>query len=551
MYRRYLFRATACALTILSGCQSAYRSTKPLVPLFDDMGQHRRKVATPAPLAQCYFDQGLTWAYAFNHDEAIRSFTECTRQDPECAMAWWGIALCNGPHINNPIVPPEREKAAYDAIRRALAHQHRATTVERDLITALATRYAHPQPADRRPLDQAYARAMRKVWRKHHQDPDVGTLYAEAMMDLSPWDLWTQDKQPKPGTREILRTLEQVLTLDPQHPGANHLYIHVVEASADPSLANDSADRLRRLVPVSGHLLHMPSHIDVLTGRWALAAEQNEQAIEADRMYQAISPNQGFYRLYMAHNHHMLSFASMMQGRAKVAIRSAREVVAGVPEDYLRANAALMDPYMGAVYDALKRFGRWDEILAEPAPPEYLLITTAMWRFTRALAHAAKSDVRNAENEKSAFLAAADNVPTDALMAINPAHKILSIAKHMLNGEIAYRTGEIDLAVAELRNAIEIEDSLLYMEPPEWVQPVRHTLGAVLLESGRHTEAEVVYRQDLTEWPENGWSLYGLSRCLRARGADAEAAQIEARYNKVWSLADTPISSSCLCVPKT
>jgi tetratricopeptide (TPR) repeat protein len=392
---------------------------------------------------------------------------------------------------------------------------------------------------------------MAKVWEAYPGDSDVGTLYAEAMMDLRPWDLWTQDRRPQPGTPRILAVLEEVLRLDPDNPGANHLYIHAVEPSAHPDKANAAADRLRSLVPASGHLVHMPSHIDVLTGRWALAAKQNEMAIAADRAYRSLSPKQDFYRLYMAQNQHMLAFASMMEGRSEVAIRAAREVVEGVPEDYLRREVALMDPYMGAVYDALKRFGRWDDILREPAPPNYLPITTAMWRMNRGVAYAAKGDVENANREREAFRKAAANVPEDALMAINPAGQIMQIAEHFVNGEIAYRHGDIDVAVKELHKAIDLEDRLRYMEPPEWVQPVRHTLGAVLLSAGRHEEAEKAYREDLDKWPENGWSLYGLGRCLRMRGATAEAEQVERRFQKTWSRADAPIASSCLCVPKT
>jgi tetratricopeptide (TPR) repeat protein len=515
------------------------------------MGSHHRSVTTSSPLAQQYFDQGLVWAYAFNHDEAIRSFEKATRLDPECAMAWWGIALCNGPHINNPIVPPHRSEAAWEALQRAVALRENTTPTERALIGALSTRYTDPPPADRRPLDEAYAKAMREVWLTYSDDSDVGTLCAEALMDLRPWDLWTKDGRPQPGTEEIIDILEDVLRLDPGNPGANHLYVHAVEASPHPERANAAADRLRGLVPGSGHLVHMPSHIDVLTGRWALASQQNELAIQADREYRAISPKQGFYRLYMAHNHHMLSFASMMEGRSKVAIRSAREVVESVPEDYLRRETALMDPYMGAVYDALKRFGRWDDILREPAPPSYLPITTAMWRFNRGVAYTAKGEVQNAEREQAAFREAVSNVPEDAVMAINPAKNVLQIAAHFLQGEIAFRRGDMDEAVNELRKAIALEDDLLYMEPPEWVQPTRHTLGAVLLSAARYEEAERVYREDLSRWPENGWSLYGLARCLRARGEKTEAEAVEARFRKVWARADARIGSSCLCVPNT
>jgi len=521
------------------------------VPLYEGMGSHHREVTTSSALAQRYFDQGLVWAYAFNHDEAIRSFTKAAELDPGCAMAWWGIALCNGPHINNPVLPPERAAAAWEALQKAIAAKAGSSPIECALIEALSKRYADPPPADRSALDRAYAEAMARIWEKYPRDPDVGTLFAEAMMDLRPWDLWTQGREANPGTRKIVAALEEVLRMDPDHPGANHLYIHAVEPSPHPEKANAAAERLRTLVPASGHLVHMPSHIYVLTGRWADASRRNESAIAKDTAYRKTSPKQGFYHIYMLHNHHMLAFASMMEGRSEAAIRAARHVYDSVPADYMEREAALVDPYMGAVYDALKRFGRWDEILKEPAPPSFLRITTAMWRLNRAVAYAAKGLIDLAGQERAAFDKAASQVPEDALMAINPAKQVLEIARHFLDGEIAYRRGRIEESVAELREAIALEDRLRYMEPPEWMQPVRHTLGAVLLDAGRHEEAEEVYREDLARWPENGWSLHGLSRCLRARGATEEAARIEERFHTTWARADAPIGSSCLCVSKT
>lgn len=555
MFRKYRnFIPFVVLFLLLGGCATSAKHTGP-VPgrgrLFDGMGHHHRKVTTSSRRAQEYFDQGLTWMYAFNHDEAIRSFREAARLDPDCAMAWWGIALCNGPHINNPVVPPERAEAAWDALQEALARIDNTTPVERDLIQALTSRYANPQPQDRSGLDRAYANAMREVWKKYPNDPDVGTLCAESIMDLHPWDLWAEDGTPKEDTGEILSVLNQVLRIDSRNPGANHLFIHAVEASPKPELAETAADRLRDMVPASGHLLHMPSHIDVLTGQWDQAAIQNEKAIASDRQYRRKSPHQGFYRLYMIHNHHMLSFASMMEGNSAVAIRTGRDVVESIPEDYGRKEAAFVDPYMGAKYDALKRFGKWDEILAEPAPPAYWPITTAMWHYARGIAYAAKRDIASAEAEREEFRYAAGNVPPDALMAINKASHILAIAEHMLNAEIAFAKGDLERSIRELEDGIAIEDKLMYMEPPEWVQPVRHTLGAFLLSAGQYDRAEQAYREDLDKWPNNVWSLYGLGRCLRARGANQEAEDVEARLAKVKARADISVQTSCLCVPKT
>lgn len=545
----------ALAALALVGCQSGGRragaqAANDAQPLFEGLGDYGRAIRASDPLAQRYFDQGLTLAYAFNHDEAIRSFEAATRVDPQCAMAWWGVALCNGPHINNPIMPEERSAAAWRALEKALEFKANESEANRALIEALAARYSNPPPEDRAALDRSYAAEMRKVYERFPDDPDVGTLYAEAMMDLRPWDLWTHDGRPQPGTTEILAVLERVLEQAPKNPGAPHLYIHAIEASPDPAKATAAADRLRDLVPGAGHLVHMPSHIYVLTGRWEDASRQNELAIEADRAYQALSPKQDFFRLYMIHNHHMLSFAEMMRGRREASLRAARDVVASIPADYGREQAALVDPYMAIVTEVQMRFGRWEEILREPAPPAHWPIATALWRFARGVALANTGELDKAEAERRAFERAAEAVPQDALMAINKAHDVLAIARLMLAGEMAYNRGDVDTAVAKLREAAALEDKLLYMEPPEWIQPVRHALGAILLDAGRVAEAEEVYRRDLAEWPDNGWALYGLSQCLKRRGALAEAREVENRFERVWARSDTPIHASCLCVKK-
>lgn len=558
-------------IVVMAGCTAPDAAEKATdrAQLFDGMGSHHRTIATANPTAQQYFDQGLIWAFAFNHDEAIRSFHEAARLDPNCAMAWWGVALCNGPHINNPVMTEQQTQAAWSAIQKALALREHATPVERALIDALAQRYVDPatmqaavareaeDPASpsaealiaaRRPYDEAYAAAMREVRAAHGGDADVAVLFAESLMDLQPWDLWTKDGQPKGNTEEVLAALEEAMRLSPDHPGALHLYIHAVEASRQPQRAMAAADRLRGLVSASGHLTHMPSHIDVRTGRWREAADQNAAAIEADRRYRDLSPRQSFYRLYMAHNHHFLSYAAMMEGRRETALRAAREMIAGVPEEWGAQYAALVDGYMAIELEVMMRFGLWDDILRARPPAEHFVIARALWRFSRGVAYSAKDEVDAAQREQLAFRAAVKRVPQDALMAINPAHRVLKIADLVLDGEIAYREGRIDDAVASLREAAAIEDDLQYMEPPEWIQPSRHALGAILLDAGRAEEAEAVYREDLARWPENGWSLFGLSRCLKARGKSAEADEVEQRFREVWSRADTRIKSSCLCV---
>lgn len=551
MNRRFGYCISLAIPFALAGCATLdVRPVGSKVPLFAGMGSHHRTITTKSPDAQRYFDQGLVWAFAFNHDEAIRSFEQAIKYDSDCAMAWWGIAYCNGPHINNPSMDDNHSLAAWDALQRAVSHKGNASAVEQDLIDALSKRYASPPPKDRRPLDEAYAAAMREVWKKHPKDGDVGTLFAESMMDLRPWDLWALDGAPRPETPEVLSALEDVLAMNPNHPGANHFYIHAVEASPHPDKAIAAADRLRFAVPAAGHLVHMPAHIDVRTGKWEEAAKANIRATEADRKYRAAVPKQGFYHIYMAHNSHFLAYASMMEGRQAAALKAAREMLAGVPKEYAEKNAAMVDGFMTIEMETLMRFGRWDEVLKLDAPPSYFPFAKAKWHFSRAVSYAAKGQVEQAEKEKLVFTMAVEKVPKDAMLMINHAHHVLKIAEHMLNGEIAFRKGKIDESVVELNKAIELEDQLRYMEPPEWIQPVRHTLGAILNNAGRYDEAAKVYRADLAKYPENGWSLYGMAQCLKSRGDISAAKDYEERFKKAWKRADYKITSTCACVAK-
>lgn len=544
----------AFAALALAGCAAQDRPPVATGPaharLFEGTGSHARPVTTASAEAQRYFNQGLVFAYSFNHDEAIRSFTRAAELDPNLAIAWWGVALCNGPHINNPSLPPDRAAAAWEALQKAQAVREHASEIEQALIDAVAQRYADPPPADRRALDEAYAAAMGALWQSHPDDTDVGALYAEALMDLQPWNLWTKSGEPVGRANEIVAVLESVLEKDPRHPGACHLYIHAVEASPHPDRALAAADVLRTAVPIAGHMVHMPSHIDVRVGKWSLAADQNSAAIAADRRYRQIVPRHGFYHLYMAHNHHFLAWASMMEGRSEAALKAAREMSAGIPQEFIESSGPIVDAVAGITFEVLMRFGRWDDILNEPEPAEQLPITRALWRFARGVALAAKGNVQAAQAEQLAFREARQNVPEGAMMAINPARHVLDIAEHMLSGEILYRQGRIDEAAFELRRAVKLEDDLIYMEPPDWIQPTRHTLGAVLMAAGRHAQAEQVYRDDLARWPENGWALFGLSECLKARGAAAEATEFQKRFERAWSRADTRIRATCLCVAR-
>jgi tetratricopeptide (TPR) repeat protein len=555
MYNRLLSISLSASLIAVAGCagtQSQDRyTTEARGQIFPGMGPHQRMITTDSTVAQHYFNQGLTWAYAFNHDEAIRSFRRAAELDPQCAMAWWGVALCEGPNYNDPVMTEERSAAAWDALQNALARIERTTPVERALIEALSHRYANPWPEDRTALEQAYTDAMAAVWAAYPDDSDVGTLYAESMMVQTPWKLYTPDFEPAQNTPTIVAVLEHVMAMNPDNPGANHLYIHAVEPSANPDQGLAAADRLSDMVPGSGHLEHMPSHIYVKTGRWDRAIIQNEKAMRADGVYRSLSPKQGIQYLYMVHNSHMLAYAAMMSGREREALAAARAMWETVPDEALREVGPFFDKWMCSVYDVQKRFGRWDDILAEAPPPLFLPITRATWRAHRAVAYAAKKDFENAEREHEAFRKAKARVPEDILWGRDLAHKVLEVSDYFIAGEIALQKGDLTLAAVLLERAAEIEDTLGYGEPPQWLQPVRHTLGAVYLVSERYEEAERVYREDLAKWRNNGWSLYGLSRALYEQGKTDEAAEVERQYLQAWERADALTKTSCKCIPET
>jgi tetratricopeptide (TPR) repeat protein len=519
-----------------------------IAPLFEGLGHYTRPVTTRSVEAQQYFDQGLAWLHGFNHDEAIRSFEQAAALDPECAMAYFGIALASGPHINNPVVPPERSAAAMAALTRARENAV-ANDLERELIKAQGARFADPPPADRTDLDRAYAEAMRELWQRHPDDPDIGAWFAEAMMDLRPWDLWTSGGAPQPGTEEILQTLENVLGLVGDHPLALHLYIHAVEASPDPWKADAAANALRDLVPAHGHLQHMPSHIDVRRGRWREAIEANAKAVAADETYLAQVPQQNFYRLYMAHNRHMLAYAAMMIGRRQQAVQSMNELVEEIPPGWAEQNPEIADGYTAMPLEVYVRFGDWDRIFEAPAYPPTLPLSRTLRHYARGVAFAATKRPAQARVELEALRTAKKGIDASAVFGNNAAIDIAEVAEAVLEGEILYREGQIEEALGRLRTAVEREDALAYDEPPDWIQPVRHALGAVLLAEKRATEAELVYREDLERLPHNGWALWGLARSLRLQKKEAAAAEIDARLEEVWTGADIELHSSCMCLP--
>jgi len=522
-------------------------------PLYDGLGSYSRKVTTDSAEAQRYFDQGLGFLHGFNHRAAIRAFQQAAELDPECAMAHWGVALACGPHINSMAVPPPAAELAWKELELARKKAGNTSLVERALIDALAKRYANPQPEDRSGLDRAYADAMREVWKKYPKDPDVGAFFAEAMMNLRPWDQWTPEGKPQRGTDEIIATLDAVLTLNRNHPLANHLYIHAVEASPNPERAIAAADRLRNLQPGLAHNVHMPSHIDIRTGQWLKAVDTNAKAVEADQRYRKIfGQPKGILNVYIAHNRHMLAYAAMMTGQRGLAMKHIRAMVAEMPADFLKENALQAEGNVAMPLEVMVRFGLWDEILSEPEQyTDKMWFTRAFHHAARAIAYAAKGDAANARKAQSVFVERAKLVPKEDFVSNNSCEALLAVAIPMVEGEILIAEGKIDSGIEQLRAAIQKEDALKYDEPPGWLIPVRHSLGAVLMKQQRFVEAEQIYRHDLARLPENGWSLFGLAESLRKQKKNAdEVAQTQTKFEKVWAKADLTITTSCLCQPQ-
>jgi len=507
------------------------------VPLYTNLGSHHKRISTRVKATQQYFDQGLRLVYGFNHAEAIRSFTRAAELDPTCAICYWGIALAYGPHVNAPM-DSASGIAAYAAAQKALTLKSHATAPERAYIEAVAQRYVAVPPTDRVQLDKAYSRAMEQVAKTYTKDIDAATLYAESLMDLRPWNYWQPDGTPYPGTNEIVRQLERVLSGNPNHPGACHYYIHAVEA-VNPQAAVPCAERLARLMPGEGHMVHMPAHIYIRVGRWNDAAQANQHAIHTDEVFIDGQHPTGVYPLaYYPHNIHFLAFAYTMAGRSAQAIETSKALTSKVNLDAARQVGLLQEmlPYRVLT---LTTFGKWDDVLAEPLPPEDIHFSYAMAYYARGVAHAAKGQWAEAQ-------AALDKV-TEINAATPEAAEgktPLSIAVHALSGEIATRRGDLAAGTNHFREAAKIEDAGLYFEPPKWYYPIRHSLGAVLLQAGQHAEAEKVYREDLKRFPENGWSLFGVAQALRAQGKNTEVAEAEARFRRAWTNTDVTLTSS-------
>ncbi len=529
------------SLSVLEPAEAAERVAS-RVPLFENLGTLHHPITTRSKEAQRYFDQGLRLVYAFNHEEAIRAFEEAARLDPSAAMAYWGIALALGPNINAGMDKTD-ERRAWEALQKTRSYSAHVTPAEQAYLQAISTRYSlkgHTRAA----LDKAYADSMRVLWKQFPEDPDAGALFAEALMDLHPWDLWTVNGKPKSGTAEIVSTLEAVLARAPNHPGACHYYIHAMEASPTPERALPCAERLPALMPGAGHLVHMPAHIHMRLGHYHEAAEQNAQATEIDRHYLAGRSStgdeaEGSYQ----HNLHFLWASLLMEGRSAEAMKVAKQLTGMMREADIRRESS-HELYLPVPLWTMIRFGQWEALLQELPPPNTFRLKQAVWRLGRGMALGASGRVPGAEGEHAALATLAKRYARNRTTEERTERALIQIAERLLAGEIAVHHKQYDAAITALREAIKLEDALPYSEPPFWPIPVRHYLGVVLQKAGRAQEAESVYRADLIKNPHNGWAEYGLMQSLRAQRKDREADKVEQEWKRAWAHADVTLVAS-------
>ncbi len=512
-------------------------------PLYDDLGSWHRAITTPSESVQAYFDQGLRLLLAFNLEEAERSFEEAAARDPQCAMCFWGIGMSLSPHYNLPGLP-DRTAAGARAVAQGLAVAADKPEIERDLLTTLAKRLADPPPATPEgyaALDRAYAEGMAALAKKYPDDADIQAYYAESLMDLRPWKLWEPDGKPAPGTLEIVDQLQEVLDRYPDHPGANHMLIHALEASPHPERAVAAAERVARTMPGAAHMVHMPAHIWSRLGRWEDSAQANRDAIAVDARYVETNPGirNGFYMMYFGHNYQFLWWSALMEGRYAEAIQNGRAVATATPIEMLRA-------FPG--YDFLLGYGIWTDlafgkneaVLAEPAPPAEFAYAVGVWRAARGIALVRLGRLDEAARELASIESALKVMPADAFEGLNLAPALLGLARDWLAGELAIARGDLDGGLARLRAAFDAEQALGYNEPPDWYVSVAPALGGALLRAGRTEEAAKVFRRDLESYRENGWALAGLAACFARAPESAEAAAVRARFDAAWKRADSP-----------
>jgi tetratricopeptide (TPR) repeat protein len=534
-------KALALVVALFAGSCSLLAQSKPPA-LMPGLGQHHHAISTKNAEAQRFFDQGLTLVFAFNHEEAVRAFRRASELDPQSAMAHWGVALALGPCINLDVDPPH-EKAAYEAVQKALSLAPGATERERDYIHALAKRYSSDPKADLRKLDAGYASAMRALSKRYPDDLDAATLYAESLMDLHPWKLWSLDGHPTEGTEEILAVLESVLRRDPNHLGANHYYVHATEASPHPEWALASARRLETLAPAAGHLVHMPAHTYMRVGDYSAAAHSNAVAADVDRKYLRESGTTGsmYDMMYYCHNLHFLAASYSMQGDFSHAKQAADELVTHVAP--MLHDMPVAEVYVPYPIFVLVRFHRWDEVLKLPPPNPSLSMTTAFWHFARGTAFAARGQIAMADAERKLLDTARKETPADLEFSFffNKAQTFLDLAESILDARIATAKSEREQAIKDWEKAVGIEDRLNYGEPPEWFYPVRESLGGALMLNGEAERAEVVFRADLEQYPRNPRSLFGLVKSLEAQKKSANVGEVRKEFEVAWKNAEVPL----------
>ncbi|NND52061.1 MAG: hypothetical protein HKN54_06630 [Flavobacteriaceae bacterium] len=522
-------------------------TTKQISPLFENLGKHNFSISTSSKMAQRFFNQGLSLTYAFNHAEAHRSFMEASRLDPKSPMTYWAQAYALGPNINDAFPDDERKKSAYDALQKALKQMSNGSPKEQALIRALESRYSSDLNADLESLNLAYMKAMRTVVNNFPDDADVQTLFAAAVMNTMPWNYWDNNGNPAKNTLDAKAALEKAMALNPDHPGAHHYYIHMVELPK-PELAIPSAEKLGGLVPAAGHLVHMPSHIFIRVGRYKDAVEANEKAILADEDYISQCYSQGMYPLgYYPHNIHFLWSAASILGASEKAIEAAKKTAEKVPISELNEMPFLQD-FASTPLLAYTRFGKWNDILTIPHPGEDYKHFSLIWHYARGIAFLRKDNLKEALEELEAVSAMnADPVLEDIIANYtNPTSAIAKVAYEVLAGEVAAFRGELDTAITHLEKAVEYEDQLIYSEPAPWHIPARQTLGSVLLKAKQFEKAEEVFKDDLEAVRRNGWSLMGLYKSLNAQGKTDEAQKIKAEFDSAWKHADIKIDDSVL-----
>ena len=520
-------------------------------PLFKGMGAFHMPITTRDTDAQRYFDQGMVLAFGFNHAESIRSFRAAQTLDPDCAMCFWGEALATGPNINvtnngKAVMAPEDRAAARAAIDHALTLVDDVTPKERSWILALDQRYDGQRDTPRDPLDHAWADALAEMVDAYPDDMTVASVYAEALMNTMPWDYWGPSGEAKPDTQAVIKSLERVMAAEPEHPLALHLYIHALEASSNAQKAEGAADALANLVPGSGHLVHMPSHIYFRVGRYQDAALANIRAADIDEAYIAECNAQGFYpALYYPHNIHFLWASATMQGQSELSLKSARRVVENVRIEQVEQFPTIQF-FRTVPMLSLVRFARWEDVLSEPEPYAPFAFARAIWHYGRGVAYASMENKESALNELAAIERLEPKVDDIFMGNVYPAKSLIGIAKSLLRGEISFRSGAMAAAVRSFEEAVAMQDALPYTEPPFWYYPTRQSLGAALLADGRAAEAQLVFEADLEQYPMNGWSLYGLTEALNAQGHTAPAEAARQRFETVWQFSDVNLSSSVL-----